>query len=111
MREFRPRQAAEAITPDVAEQLTELMRSSERNTYGYNGNNYASKTGTAEHGEGLPPHTWYVAFDADKDVAVAVVVKNGGGLGEGATGGQVSAPIGRTVLSTAPRAGEEQGGN
>ena len=111
LREFRPRQAAEAITPDVAEQLTELMRSSERNTYGYNGNNYASKTGTAEHGEGLPPHTWYVAFDADKDVAVAVVVKNGGGLGEGATGGQVSAPIGRTVLSTAPRAGEEQGGN
>ena len=111
LREFRPRQAAEAITPDVAEQLTELMRSSERNTYGYNGNNYASKTGTAEHGEGLAPHTWYVAFDPDKDVAVAVVVKNGGGLGEGATGGQVSAPIGRTVLSTAPRAGEEQGGN
>lgn len=108
-REFRPRQAAEAISPEVAEQLTDLMRSSERNTYGYSGNSYASKTGTAEHGEGLPPHTWYVAFDQDKDVAVAVVVKNGGGLGQGATGGQVCAPIGRAVLNTAPRADDEQG--
>ena len=111
VRDFRARQAAEALSPDVADQLKDLMRSSERNTYGYNGNNYASKTGTAEHGEGLAPHTWYVAFDEEKDVAVAVVVKNGGGLGDGATGGRVAAPIGRTVLATAPGAGDQQGGN
>ena len=111
VRDFRARQAAEALSPDVADQLKDLMRSSERNTHGYNGNNYASKTGTAEHGEGLAPHTWYVAFDEEKDVAVAVVVKNGGGLGDGATGGRVAAPIGRTVLATAPGAGDQQGGN
>ena len=102
VRTIRPRQAAEAVSPDEAETITDLMFRSERNTYGYNGNGYASKTGTAEHGDDLPPHTWYVAFDPDKDVAVAVVVKNGGGLGAGATGGQVAAPIGRTILAAAP---------
>ena len=61
-----------------------------------------SKTGTAEHAEGAAPHVWYVAFDPAKDVAVAVVVKNGGNLGEAATGGQVSGPIGRAVLRAAP---------
>ena len=102
VRQIRPRQAAEALTKEEAETITDLMYASERNTYGYNGNGFASKTGTAEHGEGLPPHTWYVAFDPDKDVAVAVVVKDGGGLGESATGGQVAAPVGRTILNTAP---------
>ncbi|MCQ4620009.1 penicillin-binding protein 2 [Corynebacterium sp. CCUG 71335] len=99
--ETRPHQAAEAISADEAETLTGLMYSSERNTAGYNGNGYASKTGTAEHGEGLAPHTWYVAFDPDKDVAVAVVVKDGGGMGQSATGGLVSAPIGRAILGVA----------
>lgn len=102
VRQIRPRQAAEAVTKEEAETITDLMFSSERNTYGYNGNGYASKTGTAEHGENIPPHTWYVAFDPDKDVAVAVVVKDGGGLGESATGGQVSAPVGRNILAVAP---------
>lgn len=103
VRETRPSEAAEALTPDEARTMTDLMFSSERNTAGYNGNNYASKTGTAEHGDGLAPHTWYVAFDPDKDAAVAVVVKDGGGQGLGATGGKVSAPIGRAVLGVAPK--------
>ena len=88
------------IEPEIAEQLTELMKASERNTAGYTGADIASKTGTAEHGaEGTPPHTWYVAFAGD--VAVAVLVKNGGGMGTGATGGAVAAPIGRAVLQAA----------
>lgn len=103
--ETRPREINEAITPDEAATIRDLMFSSERSTAGYNGNGYASKTGTAEHGEGAAPHTWYVAFDPDKDVAVAVVVKDGGNLGASATGGQVSAPIGRTILNAAPAGG------
>jgi cell elongation-specific peptidoglycan D,D-transpeptidase len=88
------------IPPEIAEQITELMKSSERNTYGYTGREIASKTGTAEHGdENTPPHNWYVAFN--NDIAVAVLVKNGGGFGEGATGGRVAAPIGRVVLQAA----------
>lgn len=98
LRSTQPRMAAEAINEDTATTLKDLMFASERSTWGYDGNGFASKTGTAEHGEGLAPHVWYVAFDPDKDIAVGVVVKDGGNLGEGATGGQVSGPIGRAIL-------------
>ena len=97
----------QAIPEEVAAQVTDLMRDSERNTYGATGADIASKTGTAEHGdESTPPHTWYVAFSPseDADVAVAVVVKNGGGEGVGATGGKIASPIGRAVLDAALRA-------
>lgn len=97
-----PKELNEALTPDEADTLTQLMYASERSTFAYDGNGYASKTGTAEHGEGAAPHVWYVAFDPAKDVAVAVVVKDGGALGMSATGGQVSAPLGRAILSAAP---------
>ena len=55
----------------------------------------ASKTGTAEHGtdpKNTPPHAWYVAFaPADNpQVAVAVMVENGGDLGLDATGAKVA---------------------
>ena len=97
----QPREITQAVTPEIAAQLEELMLASERNTAGGRAG-IASKTGTAEHGgEGTPPHTWYVAYLPDQDVAVGVVVKNGGGLGTGATGGQVASPIGRAILDAA----------
>ncbi|MDO5032150.1 penicillin-binding protein 2 [Corynebacterium sp.] len=98
LRSTKPHQEAEAVTEETAATIKDLMFASERSTFGYDGNGFASKTGTAEHGDGLPPHVWYVAFDPDRDIAVAVVVKDGGHLGEGATGGQVSGPIGRAIL-------------
>lgn len=57
----------------------------------------AGKTGTAETGDGLPPHAWFVCFaPADHPrVAVVVLVEHGG---EGAT---VAAPIARTILLAA----------
>ncbi|WP_018298093.1 penicillin-binding transpeptidase domain-containing protein [Corynebacterium lubricantis] len=105
--ETSPTEVTQAVSPEQAGTLTELMYASERNTSGYDGNSFASKTGTAEHGEDVPPHVWYVAFDPAKDVAVAVVVKDGGGFGSSATGGQVSSPIGRAVLRVAPAGGSE----
>lgn len=107
LRENEPREVTQAVTPEEAATLEQLMFASERATSGYDGNGYASKTGTAEHGDGsVGPHVWYVAYDPAKDVAVAVVIKNGGGYGASATGGQLAAPIGRTMLATAPAAGE-----
>ena len=100
--ETKPVELNEAITPEEAATLRDLMFGSERWTFGYDGNGFGSKTGTAEHAEGAAPHAWYVAFDPAKDVAVAVVVKNGGNMGDAATGGQVSGPIGRAVLYAAP---------
>jgi len=63
----------------------------------------AGKTGTAQHGEGADPHAWFVSFApaGAPEVAVAVVVLDGGSLGSEATGGQVAAPIARAVIEVA----------
>jgi peptidoglycan glycosyltransferase len=60
----------------------------------------AGKTGTAETTEGKPPHAWFVAFAPAQTakVAVAVVVEDGGNLGNEATGGRLSAPIAKAVM-------------
>ena len=106
LKTIKPKEVNEAIHPDTAAILTDLMRGSENNSGG-NGSVIASKTGTAEHGSErgvLAPHVWYIAFAPDSDVAVAVVVESGGGQGQGATGGSVAAPIGREVIAAVERA-------
>lgn len=110
IKEVKPEKVTQAVDPDVAAQITDLMRDSERNTFGADGGDIASKTGTAEHGdEGTPPHAWYVAFSPSEsaDVAVAVVVKDGGDQGLSATGGKVASPIGRMVLNVALQAAQQ----
>jgi len=63
----------------------------------------AGKTGTAQHGEGEAPHAWFVSFApaGAPQVAVAVIVLDGGSLGDEATGGQIAAPIARAVIEAA----------
>lgn len=103
LRTTKPKQV-DGIDPGIAAQLTEMMLSSERHTVGDSSVQIASKTGTAEHGEdsrNSNPHAWYIAFAPGKDIAVAVVVKNGGDRGQAATGGSVAAPIGRAVIEAA----------
>lgn len=60
----------------------------------------AGKTGTAQTVEGASPHAWFIAFAPayDPQLAVAVLVENGGSLGSEATGGAVAAPIARQVF-------------
>jgi peptidoglycan glycosyltransferase len=64
----------------------------------------AGKTGTAQHGgEGTAPHAWFVCFAPAgpgdvPQIAVAVIVLDGGSLGSEATGGQVAAPIAKQVI-------------
>ena len=70
----------------------------------------AAKTGTAEHGadpKATPPHNWYVAFAPanDPQIAVAVLVENGGDRSLEATGGSRAAPIGRAVIAAGLRSG------
>jgi len=59
----------------------------------------AGKTGTAESGGG-PPHAWFIGFAPvdDPQIAIAVLVADGGNVGENATGGVVAAPIASTVI-------------
>jgi peptidoglycan glycosyltransferase len=66
--------------------------------YGIGGVETAGKTGTAERGEGLPPHSWFIGFVPAQPggapaIAVAVIVE---GAGPGST---AAAPIGGRVMA------------
>ena len=99
----------DAIPPLVADDLKTMMVASEQDTTGagsIEGLTIASKTGTAEYGENPKanaPHCWYVAFAPAENpqVAVAVLVENGGNGDLNATGGKVASPIGRAVIAAA----------
>ncbi|MFZ5590410.1 MAG: penicillin-binding transpeptidase domain-containing protein, partial [Bacillota bacterium] len=55
----------------------------------------AGKTGTAENGQG-PPHAWFVGFAPARrpQIALAVLVENGGG------GGEVAAPVAAQLFAS-----------
>jgi peptidoglycan glycosyltransferase len=92
-----------AVSEDTASTLTELMIDVVENGTGRNasvaGLTVAGKTGTAETETG-PPHAWFVGFanDGARILAIAVVVADGGSLGDEATGGSVAAPIARAIF-------------
>jgi peptidoglycan glycosyltransferase len=67
----------------------------------------AGKTGTAQNAVGQAPHAWFSAFaPADNpQIAVSVVVLNGGSLGSEATGGAVAAPIAKKIIEAALQGG------
>jgi peptidoglycan glycosyltransferase len=100
----RPEVYREAVSPEVARELTGLMELVVAEGSGRRaqipGVRVAGKTGTAQHAQGRPPHAWFIGFAPadDPQVAVAVVVEDGGNLGSEATGGAVSAPIAADVM-------------
>ncbi|HEX6332056.1 MAG TPA: penicillin-binding protein 2 [Actinomycetota bacterium] len=105
--EFDPEEHTQALSPGSAAALTDMMVSVVSGGTGtaaqISGVEVAGKTGTAQHAEGQSPHAWFASFapaDAPQ-VAVAVIVLNGGNLGDEATGGQVAAPIARAVIEAA----------
>ena len=93
-----------SVSPTTAQQLTSMMISVVENGSGkparISGIQVAGKTGTAEHQSGAAPHAWFTGFaPADNpQVAVAVIVENGGDSGNEATGGAVAAPIAKAVM-------------
>ena len=110
--EMDPEKMSQAVSPDTAAALRDMMIKSEQRTKGsgkIENVEIASKTGTAQHGDAEDkPHGWYVAFApaSDPKIAIAVIVENGGDEGAEATGGSIAAPIGREVI----RAGLQGGG-
>ncbi|WP_112276109.1 peptidoglycan D,D-transpeptidase FtsI family protein [Lentzea terrae] len=106
----KPDDVDTAMSSANAGVLRDMMIQSEVNTGGegrLSNIQVASKTGTAEVGgsseesRNKAPHAWYIAFaPAQKpEIAIAVIVENGGDRGLGATGGKVAAPIGRAVMN------------
>jgi len=104
LEQARPQELSEAVSPDVAAQLTRMMEQVVTGGTGTRaqipGVSVAGKTGTAQQGKGEPPHAWFTAFAPadDPKVAVAVVVEDGGRAGSEAFGGAVAAPIAKSVM-------------
>ncbi len=99
----KPEPLSRAVSSEVAGELSDMMVTVVSNGTGGNaaipGVNVGGKTGTAQDGN-RPPHVWFMAFAPAEDpqVAVAVIVENGGRLGDAATGGAVAGPIARQVM-------------
>jgi peptidoglycan glycosyltransferase len=100
----QPRKLGEPISEETAAQLTTMMQSVVDNGTGTRaqipGIRVAGKTGTAQQGNGEPPNVWFTAFaPADEpEVAIAVIVEDGGTLNDDASGGRVAAPIAKKVI-------------
>lgn len=104
----RPSSWKQAMTREVAAALTQMMERVVSDGTGWRaaveGVRVAGKTGTAEVPGGAPD-VWFIGFapvDAapgEPRIALAVLVEDGGTLGEDGSGGSVAAPIARAVLT------------
>jgi len=99
-----PEVYSRAVSRDTATALTGMMEQVVDAGTGTSaqipGVRVAGKTGTAQNAVGAAPHAWFIGFAPadDPQVAVAVLVENGGNAGSEATGGRVAAPIARDVM-------------
>ncbi|MDQ3940979.1 MAG: penicillin-binding transpeptidase domain-containing protein, partial [Actinomycetota bacterium] len=101
---FSPEVLSEAMSEETAADVTAMMIAAVEAGTGtaaqIPGVAVAGKTGTAQTVEGENPHTWFICFAPadDPQLAVAVIVENGGEFGSEATGGAVAAPIAKAIL-------------
>jgi peptidoglycan glycosyltransferase len=104
IRQEQPEVLSEPISSLTASQLTDMMVSVVTNGTGKRakipGVQVAGKTGTAQHGDNAAPHVWFTGFAPadDPQIAVAVVVEDGGSYGKSGSGGKVAAPIAKAVI-------------
>ncbi|MEY4366698.1 MAG: hypothetical protein RLZ28_113 [Actinomycetota bacterium] len=94
----------QAVSPNTAEQVKNMMVGAVSKGVSSNGRiagvRVAGKTGTAQNGKGEPYTLWFTGFAPaeNPEVAVAVVVANGGGMGQRGYGNLIAAPIAQKVM-------------
>jgi len=100
----QPQELSTAVSPQTAAALSQMLTSVVDRGTGTNaridGVKVAGKTGTAQQGNNRSPHAWFVSFapsDTEAQVAVAVLVEEGGGAAE-VSGNQLAAPIAQDVM-------------
>ena len=102
--ETRPSQMSRAVSGDTADKLTEMMTGvvddGTASVAKMGDTKVAAKTGTAQHAKGAAPHAWFISFAPadDPQIAVAVVVENGGNAGSEAYGATVAGPIAKNMM-------------
>ncbi len=101
---FEPVVYGAPVSQEVAATMVQMLVNGVSNGAASNarisGVDVAGKTGTAENGEGEPYTLWFTGFaPADNpQVAIAVVVENGGGQGQNAFGNKIAAPMAKKVF-------------
>lgn len=101
---FADSEFGRAIEPDVDAQMVAMMVANVQDGAAsgarIEGVDVAGKTGTAENGNTRPYTLWFTGFAPanDPQVAVAVVVENGGGQGQSGSGNTLAAPIAKKVM-------------
>ncbi len=93
-----------ALESDIASEMVAMMVANVQDGAAsgarIEGVDVAGKTGTAENGNTRPYSLWFTGFAPadDPQVAVAVVVENGGGQGQSGSGNTIAAPIAKKVM-------------
>ena len=104
LRQTEPEEIDEAVSPDVAQGVTDLMVSTVEDgtaaPAAITGVTVAGKTGTAQSGTDAPPYAWFTSFAPaqDPEVAVAVVIQSAGIDRGEIAGGTYGGPIAKAVM-------------
>lgn len=103
LKQSEPTEYSRAMSPTSSAALLSMMETTVQSGTASNGRipgvRVGAKTGTAQSGTASRPHAWFVAVApiASAQVAVAVVLQNGGGAAE-ISGNALAGPIARSVL-------------
>ena len=101
---FEDTEFGRALEADLAAELVAMMVDNVENGVAsgarIDGVDVAGKTGTAENGTDDPYTLWFTGFAPaeDPEIAVAVVVEDGGGQGQSGSGDTIAAPIAKQVM-------------
>jgi peptidoglycan glycosyltransferase len=79
----------EQVASDLRDMMLQVVEAGTGVAAQIPGLQVAGKTGTAQHAQGKNPHAWFIGFtgSGDRQIAVAVVVEEGGNAGSDGTGG------------------------